>query len=347
MGMKSETREQAIESLRRRNADLEVLYETVKDLSSTLSVERVLQRLLDRTLQHLEAEIGSILLLGDDDRLRVMVSHGLPSDVVERTEMKIGEGISGHVALHGQPLIVEDVEAHPTFRRRNRERYYTATLISAPLVRNGVLLGVININNKTNRDAFEPHDLRLLEAIAAHAAVALGNARKYEDTLRLSQIDGLTGLANHGHFYKTLEREIERARRYERGLALAMIDIDHFKQYNDRNGHRAGDQALVAVARIIGDRSRAHDVVARYGGEEFAIILPETELEGAHTFGEKLRTAVEGVSLDGDEPLTISVGAVAFGMNITTTSQLVDIADAEIYRAKSLGRNRTCSPGSS
>jgi diguanylate cyclase (GGDEF)-like protein len=347
MGTRPEVSENPIEDLKRRNADLEVLYETVRDLSSTLSVERVLQRLLDRTLEHLEAEIGSILLLGDDDQLRVMVSQGLPSDVVERTEMKIGEGISGHVALHGEPLIVEDVEAHPTFRRRNRERYYTATLISAPLVRNGVLLGVININNKTNREPFQPHDLRLLEAIAAHASVALGNARKYEDTLRLSQIDGLTGLANHGHFYKTLEREIERARRYERGLSLAMIDIDYFKQYNDRNGHRAGDQALVAVARIIGDRSRTHDVVARYGGEEFAIILPETTIEGAHAFGDKLRTAIEGISLDGEEPLTISVGVAAFGMNITATSQLVDAADAELYRAKSLGRNRTCSPGSS
>jgi len=101
------------------------------------------------------------------------------------------------------------------------------------------------------------------------------------------------------------------------------------------------------VARIIGDRSRAHDVVARYGGEEFAIILPETAIDGAHAFGDKLRTAVEGVSLDGEDPLTISVGVAAFGMNITATSQLVDAADAELYRAKSLGRNRTCSPGSS
>jgi diguanylate cyclase (GGDEF)-like protein len=347
MGTRTDARKQAIESLRRRNADLEVLYETVKDLSSTLSVERVLQRLLDRTLEHLEAEIGSILLLGDDDRLRVMIAQGLPEDVVERTEMKIGEGISGYVAQHGQPLIVEDVEAHPTFRRRNRERYYTSTLISAPLVRNGILLGVININNKGNRTAFEPHDLRLLEAIAAHAAVALGNARKYEDTLRLSQIDGLTGLANHGHFYKTLEREIERARRYERGLALAMIDIDYFKRFNDRNGHRAGDQALVAVARVIGDRARTHDIVARYGGEEFAVILPETTIEGAHSFGEKLRTAVEGISLDGEDPFTISVGVASFGVNITATNQLVDAADAELYRAKSLGRNRTCAPGCS
>ncbi len=347
MGMRPDAREQAIESLRRRNADLEVLYESIKDLTSTLSVERVLQRLLDRTLQHLEAEIGSILLVGDDDRLRVMVAQGLPQDVIERTEMRIGEGISGHVALHGQPLIVEDVEVHPIFRRRNRERYYTSTLISVPLVRSGALLGVININNKINRKPFEPHDLRLLEAIAAHASVALGNARKYEDTLRLSQIDGLTGLANHGHFYKMLDLEIERARRYERSLSLAMIDIDNFKQYNDRNGHRAGDQALVAVARIIGDRSRTHDIVARYGGEEFAIILPETTLDGAHALGEKLRTAVEGISLDGEEPLTISVGVTSFGINITTASQLVDVADAELYRAKSLGRNRTCSPGSS
>ena len=347
MGKRSETREQAIESLRRRNADLELLYETVKDLTSTLSVDRVLERLLDRTLQHLEAEIGSILLLGDDDQLRVMVAKGLPTEVIERTEMKIGEGISGHVALSGEPLIVEDVEAHPIFRRRNHERYYTSTLISAPLVSNGALLGVININNKTNREPFEPHDLRLLEAIAAHASVALGNARKYEDTLRLSQIDALTGLANHGYFYKTLDREIERSRRYERGISLLMVDIDYFKQYNDRNGHRPGDRALVAVATIIGDRSRAHDIVARYGGEEFAVILPETTLDGAHAFGEKLRTAIEGISLDGGESLTISVGAASFGINITATSQLVNAADAELYRAKSLGRNRTCSPGSS
>jgi len=346
MGARSQTRDEALDSLRRRNADLEVLYETVKDLSSTLSVERVLERLLNRTLHHLEAEIGSILLLGDDDNLRVMVSQGLPQEVIERTEMKIGEGISGYVALHGQPLIVEDVEVHPTFQRRNRERYYTSTLISAPLLRNGVLLGVININNKSNHSPFEPHDLRLLEAIAAHAAVALGNARKYEDTLRLSQIDGLTGLANHGHFYKTLELEIERARRYARSVSLVMVDIDHFKQFNDRHGHRSGDQALVGVARIIGDRSRAHDVVARYGGEEFAIILPETHIEGAHAFGDKLRTAVEGVSFDGDEPLTISVGVATAGMEISSSSQLVDAADAELYRAKSLGRNRTCSPGS-
>ncbi|MCH8084798.1 MAG: GGDEF domain-containing protein, partial [Myxococcales bacterium] len=91
----------------------------------------------------------------------------------------------------------------------------------------------------------------------------------------------------------------------------------------------------------------AHDVVARYGGEEFAIILPETELEGGHTFGDKLRIAIEGISLDGEEPLTISVGVASVGMNITAASQLVDAADAELYRAKSLGRNRTCSPGSS
>ncbi len=126
-----------------------------------------------------------------------------------------------------------------------------------------------------------------------------------------------------------------------------MIDIDYFKRFNDRNGHRAGDQALVAVARVIGDRARAHDIVARYGGEEFAVILPETTIEGAHSFGDKLRTAVEGISLDGEDPFTISVGVAAFGVNIGAASQLVDAADAELYRAKSLGRNRTCAPGCS
>jgi hypothetical protein len=106
------------------------------------------------------------------------------------------------------------------------------------------------------------------------------------------------------------------------------------------DGNTGGDEGA-------SDRSRAHDVVARYGGEEFAVILPETELDGGHTCGDKLRTAIEGISLDGEELFTISVGVAVVGMNITAAAQLVDAADAELCRAKFLGRNRTCSPGSS
>ena len=123
-----------VDELRRRHAELEILYQTIRDLSSTLSVEQVLERLLARTLRHMNAEIGSILVMGSDRKLRIVAARGLPPAVVKETEMEIGEGISGHVISTGLPLMVDDVELHPVFHRRNHERYYTRTLIATPLV---------------------------------------------------------------------------------------------------------------------------------------------------------------------------------------------------------------------
>ena len=330
--------------LRRRNAELEILYDTIQDLTSTLSVAQVLDRLLDRTLRHLDAEIGSILLRGPDSRLRVVAARGLPEEIVQGTAMEMGEGISGHVAVTGRSLIVQDVEEDPRFGRRNHERYYTRSLISSPLRRADTVLGVVNVNNKRNQKPFVPDDLRLLDGIAAHAAVALRNAHQYEETLRRAQHDALTGVANHGHLFSTLELEIARALRYGRELALAMIDIDHFKAYNDRRGHRAGDGALIGVASAISDVSRSHDLVARYGGEEFAVVLPETTLEGALVFGEKIRQAVEATSFgrDANEELTVSVGVALMPRDGAGATALVEAADVQLYRAKAEGRNRVC-----
>ena len=332
------------EQLQRRHAELEILYDTVRDLSSTLSVQQVLDRLLERTLRHLDAEIGSILLVDKDSLLRVVTARGLPDEVSDSTLMEVGHGISGYVAATGRPLLIPNVEVDPRFARRNRERYYTNSLISSPLLRMGTVLGVVNVNNKRSQESFVPEDLRLLDAMAGHAAVALGNARQYEETLRRAQRDALTGLVNHGHLFATLELEVERALRYGRELSIAMVDIDKFKPYNDRFGHRAGDDALVRVADSLSEISRVHDIVARYGGEEFTVVLPETSCEGARAFGEKIRQMIEstGFGPDGREEITVSVGIAELSAENGTATTLVDAADGQLYRAKSLGRNRVC-----
>jgi diguanylate cyclase (GGDEF)-like protein len=332
------------DQLQRRHSELEILYDTVRDLSSTLSVQQVLSRLLERTLHHLEAEIGSIMLIDADSLLRVVTARGLPDEIAESTAMEVGEGISGYVAATGRPLLIPNVEVDPRFARHNHERYYTHSLISSPLLRMGTVLGVVNVNNKRSQESFVPEDLRLLDAIAGHAAVALGNARQYEETLRRAQRDALTGLANHGHLFATLELEVERALRYERKLSVAMIDIDRFKPYNDRFGHRAGDDALVRVANALSGMSRVHDIVARYGGEEFTVVLPETSREGARAFSEKIRQMIESTDFgpDGAADLTVSVGVAELSAENGTATRLIDAADGQLYRAKSLGRNRVC-----
>ncbi len=333
-----------IEELRLRNAELEVLHDTIRDVTSTLSVREVLERLLDRALSHLDSEIASILLQHGDAALRVEVARGLPEDVAGDTVVALGEGISGWVAREGRPLLVDDIETDPRFSRRNHERYYTHSFISAPLVYQNEVRGVINVNNKRSREPFRPEDLRLLEALARHAVVALQNASLYEETLERAQRDALTGLANHGFFWSSLNREVNRAFRYDSCLALAMIDVDHFKAYNDRHGHRGGDEALVTVSGVISRLCRAPDLVARYGGEEFAVVLPETSLEGAVTFGEKIRQAVasERFGPRGDDEFSVSVGVAVAPNEADSAEALVRAADSRLYRAKSQGRNRVC-----
>jgi diguanylate cyclase (GGDEF)-like protein len=332
------------DELQRRHAELEILYETVRDLSSTLSVDQVLSRLLERTLLHLDAEIGSILLLEPDSMLRIVSARGLPEHVIARAETKIGEGIAGYVAQTARSLLVADLDLDSRFAGRNRERYYTNSLISSPLMRMGNVLGVVNVNNKRSRAPFVAEDLGLLDAMAGHAAVALGNARQYEETLQRSQCDALTGLANHGHLFARLEVEIERAGRYGRDLSIAMIDIDFFKRFNDRFGHRAGDAALLQVANALRELSRVHDVVARYGGEEFTVVLPETGRDGALAFGEKIRQSIEasGFGADGREELTVSIGIAQLRPESASATGLIEAADKQLYRAKSDGRNRVC-----
>jgi diguanylate cyclase (GGDEF)-like protein len=331
-------------ALQRRNAELEILFDTVRDLASTLSTQEVIERLVGRTLRHLGSEIASVLLVETDDTLRIMHAMGLPEAVVRGTRMRMGEGIAGHVARTGEPLLVSDVETDPRFVRRNHERYYTHSCISAPLVDQGRVRGVINVNNKRDRRDFDENDLRLLSAIATHAALALRNADRYEEILEKAKRDALTGLANHGHFWSMLDNEVRRASRYGRPLSLVMIDIDHFKRFNDAHGHLRGDEALAAVARTIAERSRSHDLAARYGGEEFAVLLPETDGAGARAFGEKIRLAVKAVHLDGlgeGESLSVSVGTGTL-TGETSAADLVSATDARLYEAKAAGRDRVC-----
>ncbi len=323
----------------RWHQELEILFETVQDLASTLSSSEVVERLIDRTLGHLDSEIGSVMLVQPDGSLRISYAQGLPEEVVSTARVEVGEGISGHVVATGEPLLVADVERDPRFRRCNHERYYTRSCISAPLIFQGRVRGVINVNNKRSQSSFSGNDLRLLQTIASHASMALANARRFEEMEERAQRDALTNLANHGFFWSTLETEVKRADRHDRELALAIVDVDHFKAYNDRYGHRQGDSALVAVARVIAAAGRAHDLAARYGGEEIAVILPETPLSGATTFGEKVREAVEALAEYG---LTVSVGVASLSQCDGSAADLVEKADAELYRAKSQGRNQVC-----
>ncbi len=161
---------------------------------------------------------------------------------------------------------------------------------------------------------------------------------------RLSITDGLTKLYNHRYFQDELGRAFEESERYGRPLSLAIIDLDFFKKINDTHGHAVGDEVLKAVSRIFQDSIRSADLAARYGGEEFAVMMPETELDDAATFAEKIRTLIESTPLEtqaGTIAVTVSIGVSnAPHAKIHSAKELVVAADKALYRAKRSGRNQ-------
>ncbi len=164
----------------------------------------------------------------------------------------------------------------------------------------------------------------------------------HEEIYRLTILDGLTGVHNKRFFLEFLERELARAKRHVRPLSLAMLDLDHFKKINDTYGHLAGDTTLKRVTHVIQDRVRRDELLARYGGEEFAVVLPETDLQGALVFAEVVRRQVEEFSFAFDEQdirVTVSVGVATLGPD-DDADALIREADTQLYRAKSAGRNR-------
>ena len=174
--------------------------------------------------------------------------------------------------------------------------------------------------------------------------------KRQADLLRsLAYIDGLTGVANRRQFDDTLESEWRACRRARSPLALAMIDIDHFKRFNDTYGHQVGDNSLKAVAAVLkGCMGRSHDLVARYGGEEFVCLLPDTDLAGARTKAEELKRVVQGLAIPHETSsvvpvLTVSLGVVTVVPSAELTpDHLLAAADAQLYEAKRAGRNRAC-----
>ncbi|MCA1733579.1 MAG: diguanylate cyclase [Acidobacteria bacterium] len=191
------------------------------------------------------------------------------------------------------------------------------------------------------------HMPELIARIRAGLRIVSLQNELIEANRRLAQLsitDGLTNLYNHRHFQDELAKHFTESARYDRPLSLALIDIDFFKKVNDTWGHAVGDAVLKQVAALFKESIRHSDLAARYGGEEFGIIMPETEMEQAVTFAEKIREMVEATIIEteqGTVRVTVSIGVSSVPHpTINTPMQLIEDADASLYRAKEHGRNQ-------
>ena len=212
-----------------------------------------------------------------------------------------------------------------------------------PLSAQGDILGMLHASGLADGSQ-DDNDAAIIELLGEQLALAIANLRLRETLRQQSLRDPLTGLFNRRYFEESLRREMLRCERRRLPLALLVLDVDHFKAFNDSQGHSAGDAVLAHVGRSIAALVRAEDMACRYGGEEFTIVMPETDVGSAVARAEAIRRAISQSTISHNGltlgPVTVSVGVAAFPQDGVTPELLFEVADASLYRAKAEGRNR-------
>ncbi|MCM8788844.1 MAG: sensor domain-containing diguanylate cyclase, partial [Candidatus Omnitrophica bacterium] len=247
------------------------------------------------------------------------------------------------IATKPYPVLINNLEAFPKYRflRENN----ISSFILAPLKgKNNEISGVLGVFSKKNK-IFSQKDLSLLRMISIPISLILENMELIEQTKVLSITDPLTHLYNRRHFQECFDGILKESMEKNLSFSVVMCDIDHFKFYNDKNGHLAGDQILRDIADMLHQNIKGSDIVARYGGEEFIIVFPETKKEIAFRICDNIRRKVEDVKFPGEEfqpgcDLTISFGIAEFPVDGKNTDELIRKADMALYEAKRQGRNR-------
>jgi diguanylate cyclase (GGDEF)-like protein len=330
--------------LREKVEELRTFWTLSKTLSTTLNMEELLRLTLHLIGRSLQVDAYSLLLMDEaSNRLTVKGGFGLLSERAQDLSLSLGEGISGWVAKTGEPMLVPDVSAEARFAEQSCFPRQGAFLCVPLRIDKGRVIGVLNAH-KPEPQTFTRADLDQFQAVANQVALALENARLYQRTKDLVSRDVLTGLFNRRYFFEHLETEIQRARRYSRMFTILMLDLDHFKQYNDTHGHLRGDEVLRGVGVLLLGNTRRADVVARFGGEEFVVLLPEITKQAGALAAEKVRAALAQYPFVGREQqpggqLTVTIGLAAYPVDSDNGVELVDIADRALYVGKQQGGN--------
>lgn len=328
--------------------NISILYNISQAVNFIDDLKKLLHVIIQKALITLDAEKGSLMLYDYSiNALQVRIVSGLQdkkledainNGAVECAKIGIGEGIAGTVFLERKPIITNLGSADPRFIAKE-VLSNTKSLLCAPLIAKGEVIGVINITNKKHDKLFNQKDLEFVTSLANQAAIAIDNAKLYE----LATKDGMTKLYIYRHFMTLLENEARRCARYKRNMSLIMMDIDNFKRINDTYGHLTGDTILRRLASTLQETVRTIDIPARYGGEEFVVILPETDKKDACIIAERIRKNISEivVKVNKNENLspTVSMGIAQYSTDSQDPKELINCADTALYFSKHNGKN--------
>ncbi|UCB44800.1 MAG: sensor domain-containing diguanylate cyclase [Spirochaetota bacterium] len=336
--------------LQKQIYDLHNLFEISINLTSILDPVKLIQSSMLLIIGQLRIDQVIIFLpsrkAGNPNVFYPVYSKGFSKDLWKGFYLSLKDPV---LDMFGEKVLALDLSSieQKLFNERWHKLINNGIKMIAPIIPRKMVKGVIAVGQKINKEPFSQSEQELFSLLAHFISVAVANSILYQKMERISITDGMTELYNYRYFKRRLDYEVVRASRYNHCLSLVLFDVDYFKNYNDTLGHPAGDAALKKVAMILRSMIRKSDIPVRYGGEEFCVILPEGTTETGLVFAERLRKQIEAYRFEREEvqpggTLTVSLGVASFPKHADSAQQLVKEADAALYRAKGLGRNRTC-----
>jgi diguanylate cyclase (GGDEF)-like protein len=322
---------------------LKALHEIGQALTGLLEQDKLLSKIVEAAADIARSEEATLYLL--DERNDVLYARAQKTDTSELATLLYLEGSDSVISMVFQSgetanLTGDQIKIATGFLAR--------AMLAVPISVRGERLGVLAVYNWKRSMEFTQDDEYFLSAVAAYAAIGILNARLLEETEHLAMTDPLTGLWNRRAFESALSRELAREKRYGTGLALVMIDVDGFKEYNDTHGHVEGDERLKAFARLVQHSVRNTDIVCRIGGDEFAVLAIQVDGEEAVELAERIRReAADDLKLPPPEKMAISGFTLSLGVAqcdgaSDTPETLVRRADEALFQAKKEGGNMVC-----
>src|SRR5438132_1542450 len=329
----------------RKVQEITIFHDVAKALTSSLDLDSILQTIMEKMAEYFRPDTWSLLMVDEEkNELYFAIAIGDAADALKSARLKVGEGIAGWVAKHGESLVVPDVSADPRFSKRidMMTKWETQSIICLPLRSKHRVLGVIQLVN-VNLQGMGDNEMFFLQSLCDYAAIAIENAKSVEKIQELTITDDCTGLYNARHLYKTLDSEVYRSARFGHEFTVLFIDLDHFKQVNDTHGHLVGSKLLSEVGYLIKAQLRLIDFAFRYGGDEFVVLLPQTGKDQALVVAKRLQDGFRASNFCREEGLNLnvraSIGLATYPHDARDAHDIIRQADEMMYMVKNSTRD--------
>ena len=348
---------QAREALAKKLFRYTQLQTIAEQLSNMTDLVAIAQMAVDRTCDLIGKSDVGLLFLVDQERQELALFASRKRESIPSIRAKHGDQFDRYVLRTHRPLLVNDVRRDFRFTTTVAPEREVSSVIACPLLLGARPEGVLRLDS-ARPGVYTQDDLRFLDILLDLVATAITNAKLFAQTQQLAVTDSLTGLSLRRPFLEHLTRELTRAGRSREPVSVLMVDVDHFKRYNDAFGHTAGDVILKGVAEVLRATAPPGSAVARYGGEEFTVLLPRLSRYQAGELAEQIRLRVEQqlqgrargpagedrsarrrAESDGAGRVTVSVGVASFPDDAQAELELIRVADSRLYQAKHAGRN--------